>query len=535
MGYSDHGQTIHDPGIVFGEVAFGATSTETRATSWLPLEKTMSDIDKSKIDRKAQGYRSLKTRLGEPEALFEDMAYFAEAERIENLSDEELESELRAKGLDPADVPSLEELLARVKQKALTSTAPTGQPPQRVSSSAVAPFPAWSITLAIPLPFTREPFEDVLAEHSRLLEKYAERLLFLTRKHATSTEPHIPVVDLTGVIVGRRDGEEDDVRVDLRGDAAYYVASYRGVLRPLLFRPDPSRMPIVVVARNVISLHMASIQIAANGDPAARHPTLIVEPRELAVEPLDQEHRESGLGPLLVTRWKHPDGEDRYAWVPIPSEPATPDEAVDRVLAQYEGVVRHKLRTFLSTSGAEARPLVLVMSVPSYGDGVDVSAGPGLDPQFEEWFPTIVRALKDRPAQGHVPVVVCLGEHAALRWIALPGEERTVPPPPLLASLEESVEAGMPGGGSSQPSDVDRKPKSRTRSDGEVFEAIMRMTCFDEIDEVLGAMSDDKLDRAIAGEGFDPTAERSHGPGLRDRVVRAIANRRLREHPPEGV
>jgi hypothetical protein len=47
-------------------------------------------------------------------------------------------------------------------------------------------------------------------------------------------------------------------------------------------------------------------------------------------------------------------------------------------------------------------------------------------------------------------------------------------------------------------------------------------------------MSDEELDRAIAGEGFDPIAERSYGPGLRDRIVRAIADRRLREHPPEG-
>ncbi len=57
------------------------------------------------------------------------------------------------------------------------------------------------------------------------------------------------------------------------------------------------------------------------------------------------------------------------------------------------------------------------------------------------------------------------------------------------------------------------------------------MICFDEIDEVLGVMSE----RAIASEGFDPIAERSYGPGFRDRVVRAIANRRLDENPPEGL
>jgi hypothetical protein len=61
------------------------------------------------------------------------------------------------------------------------------------------------------------------------------------------------------------------------------------------------------------------------------------------------------------------------------------------------------------------------------------------------------------------------------------------------------------------------------------------MICFDEIDEVLGTMSHEELDRAIASEGFDPIAERSHGPDLRDRVVRAIANRRMDENPPEGV
>ncbi len=218
-----------------------------------------------------------------------------------------------------------------------------------------------------------------------------------------------------------------------------------------------------------------------------------------------------------------------------PPEPANPDDAVDRVLAQYAATVQQKLRTSLTTNGAEARPLVIVMSVPCYGDGVDVSSASEPLPLIDEWFPTIGRALRDRPAHGHVPVFVCLGENAALRWLALPGEERTVAPPSLLASIEGPVEGGTPAALSSRPYDAERKPKGKKRSPGEVFEELMRMTCFDEIDEVLGTMSHEELDRAIASEGFDPTAERSRGPGLRDRVVRAIADRRLDENPPEGV
>jgi hypothetical protein len=62
-----------------------------------------------------------------------------------------------------------------------------------------------------------------------------------------------------------------------------------------------------------------------------------------------------------------------------------------------------------------------------------------------------------------------------------------VPPRPLLAPLEKNLETETPRVGSSRPSDMDRKPKGRKRSAAEVFEAIMRMTCFDEIDEVLGS------------------------------------------------
>lgn len=59
--------------------------------------------------------------------------------------------------------------------------------------TGVAPFPAWSITLPAPLAFPREPFAAALAEHARLLQEHAQRVLTLTRELATSQDPHIPV------------------------------------------------------------------------------------------------------------------------------------------------------------------------------------------------------------------------------------------------------------------------------------------------------------------------------------------------------
>src|SRR5450432_3155278 len=77
----------------------------------------------------------------------------------------------------------------------------TGGPMTIPFTQGIAPFPAWTITLPAPLAFPREPFAAALAEHARLLQEHAERLISKTRDFATSRDPHTPIVDLAAVIV----------------------------------------------------------------------------------------------------------------------------------------------------------------------------------------------------------------------------------------------------------------------------------------------------------------------------------------------
>jgi hypothetical protein len=393
----------------------------------------------------------------------------------------------------------------------------------------VAPFPAWTITLPAPLAFPREPFAAALAEHARLLQEHAERLLLLSRELATSQYPPLPVVDLAAVIAARPDAEAE-VRVEQRGDIAHYVAHYRGVLRPLLFRSEAPQLPIVVIARGAISLHVATIAPAICGDRAPHR--LVVDPACLAVEPLVQEHRTSDLGPLLVTRWMHPDREARYAWVTIPPEPESDEEATDRVLGHYGPLAQERLRTFLSVNARAVKPIVLVMSVPDYGDGVHVTGADELSSMRDE-FPAILHAIDAHRDEEYVPVLVFMGKKAALRWTARREGLDRQEPPHLVESLRLPAKPLPDEAGASDA--VPNAKAPRRRSDREVWEAIERMACFDEVDSRLGSMTQEQLDGEIAKVGFDPKKESAQGPGLRESILNAIVVRQLKDHPPDGI
>ena len=69
----------------------------------------------------------------EPWEVLEDLLAEAEMERLEALTPEELDAEMRAKGFDPDDIPTVEEVLARaVERQAARETAATGAIPDNV-------------------------------------------------------------------------------------------------------------------------------------------------------------------------------------------------------------------------------------------------------------------------------------------------------------------------------------------------------------------------------------------------------------------
>ena len=53
----------------------------------------------------------------------------------------------------------------------------------------------------------------------------------------------------------------------------------------------------------------------------------------------------------------------------------------------------------------------------------------------------------------------------------------------------------------------------------------------EDVVDRLATLTPAELDREIASVGFDPEAERAFGPGLRERVVRALLKKEIAETP----
>ncbi|HEX4446679.1 MAG TPA: hypothetical protein VH044_08085 [Polyangiaceae bacterium] len=411
-------------------------------------------------------------------------------------------------------------------------------------SSTLEPFPAWSITLPRPLAFPRGPFAGALAEHHRLLAKHAGAFSFLARKLQSSFEVQPPHVnDLAAVIDATRTGP-DDVQVQPRWEVAQYAVDYRGVLGRLLLRGEPSHMPVVVFANGAASLHVGTLDTTAGADRPRG--AFVVEAADVVVEPLVQEHNESPLGPYLTTRWVHPDGESRYAWVPMPPSPATYEEAAERILRQYEALARQRLWAFLSASGANGanqawRPLVRLASGPHSGDVVSVVSfddpliGDGLAPRL---LPRIAAAIDRNDWRKHVPVFIAMGKGACLRWLEVQAEEdlakRLDRPMGITEAFTFPLREAPPRDTPDDPANDSERRSRRRPSAAEAWVAIQRMPCFDAIDRYLAGMSDEEVDREVEKVGFDPERERTRGPGLRERVLQAIAARFGDDDPPSG-
>ncbi|MGO9832767.1 MAG: hypothetical protein ACLP1X_00990 [Polyangiaceae bacterium] len=396
-------------------------------------------------------------------------------------------------------------------------------------SDHLAPFPAWSLTLPAPLPFPRDLYADALAEHVQLLSKYAEHLLFLARKVLT-TEHDVGVPELAGVVYAFRD-KPDEVRVLRRGEAAFEVRRCRGVLAPMLFRPDGPRLLVVVAVGGVVSLHMARIDKAHLAAGAIHH-ALVVESPEIAFEPTRLKHYESDTGLWMVTRWGHPDGDPRWAWVPIPPKPATDDEAIDRILARFEARIRRKLWDFLSGAGRTLEPLILVMSVPDLGDGLDV-VDRRAAADFARMHPAIVRAIKEHAAPGRVPVWVFMGKMSGLRWFELRADQDVEEPLRVVEPLRVRLQVVEPAADEDDTSNADDAAEPRLRRDtAEVWDLIMEQGIVAEINLRLLPLTGEQLDQEIAKVGFDPKVERET-PWLKESVIEAMQSRRWEENPPK--
>ena len=216
-----------------------------------------------------------------------------------------------------------------------------------------------SITLPAPIPFPRRGYGDVLGDHARLVAANAGALHVEVRKRIRDDEELDMVDHYAARITATGSAADDRVDVQHRETVVRYWRAYRGIAGRLLDERRPYRLDVVVASGCAVSVHRMRLD-GTQLTPAGH---------ALVVEPMVQRHRVSGLAPLLVTRWVEPDGEARFAWVPVPSEPSTPAEALDRLLVRHDAAVRRALAKYQQDGGTN--PFVLVRS-DSLGDSVDV-------------------------------------------------------------------------------------------------------------------------------------------------------------------
>ena len=100
------------------------------------------------------GSRPLLVLLPEPWEVIDDLLTEAEAERVNGLTDAEVEAEMRAEGIDPANVPSTEEMLARGRKRVGTATTDNVRVPSKSRSGRGmrridSPYPVMSSRRAV--------------------------------------------------------------------------------------------------------------------------------------------------------------------------------------------------------------------------------------------------------------------------------------------------------------------------------------------------------------------------------------------------
>ena len=401
------------------------------------------------------------------------------------------------------------------------------------------------LTLAPPIRFPHAPFAEALRRHASILDCSLDTLVSLVLTFDHGKVPLSATNSLAGHIVLPRAGRVADFLVRTRNKIAAMVPRYRGVVQVLhMEAPGDHGFYVVIEAFDAVSLHHLRASMPEAGEPRIS-PRLEVVERDLVVEPLRQEHRE--CADATVTRWLTPKGLAHWSWVPTPRPPATPDEAIDRLLSQCEKRVALALEEALEQKTVGA-PLVWLQSTRS-GESVLVfdrrSLGTLPHSLVTEGTPEIERLLAREHRPGLLPVYIRTRRVAGLRWI----DRRPVRGAAQAQSFTERVQwplLSVPDRDTDDPDEPEAegealhaeaestqsKAEARQRSEklpgpsdaAEVWNAAMRVVRWNGMERIV-TLAGDELDRELTEAGFDPADEFAQGPVLREEVLDALARR----------
>jgi hypothetical protein len=393
-------------------------------------------------------------------------------------------------------------------------------------------FSTTSIMVPEPLAFPRAQWADAIAFHAGLLERHLGQIFAEAREAGGPGDPFCFLSDEAAIVAARSTG----LVVDLvpRPDAALMTHKRHGICRELYLDRGPFAFPAVVSARGVVSLHTLEVE-----DPRGT-PRIAVVSRDDVVEPRKQEHREQGG--WIVTRWVGHDREARYAWRPAPKEPASREETIERVMALRGAMLRREIAAYLRDGHAPEDTFARVQS-SILGDKILVSMR-GAHRAFTcLFYPEIDAAIEEATDPHHVPVILDAREWSALLWILPDDAEGSPAPPPRIiesrgtgpilddspSSQEEeeeeehAFEEEERTRGAAPPPVAPEPPRpAKRRHETDVIEQLDQWVLDEEVDRII-ELPQEVLERRIAALGFVPEMERGYGPGLRERVVRALS------------
>jgi hypothetical protein len=179
-----------------------------------------------------------------------------------------------------------------------------------------ATFGTESILLPPPIDFPREPIEEALAEHARLLRAHAHDIM-----HAVTDDegvadgmPFVGVDDCVAVVVAH-----GDITTSGRGRGRMHRRVFRrchGIVRKLCEAPRCERFYAIVIAGGVASMHvMTGTGVHRVWHPDVRYTReglgVKVVTRNVIAEPWEQWHRRD-RGRML-TYWSLPCGAQERA------------------------------------------------------------------------------------------------------------------------------------------------------------------------------------------------------------------------------
>ncbi len=294
----------------------------------------------------------------------------------------------------------------------------TGEPPPSAGGWERS-FHTRSYYLPPAVEFPRELFTDALEEHARLLETHADAIRTARCGDDDDGPDYYEAVHLTCTVLAS-DGTAHEIHKWTPREASYVLQRCHGIVQRLMLECEEDTTYVVVVARDVASLHLLRRVEPKKGGDAERFE--VVE-RAIVVEPWDQWHWRTGRA--VYTWWRTPAGELVASRADRRLLPRNFGQVVDVVVGRYEAELRRGLARY-ARDNPKRRGLAIVMT----GNGGDeirvVDRYEGAS--WTDGFPATLEAVA-KPHRGFDPVIVDHRNMAGLRWLSHENARDLIVPP----------------------------------------------------------------------------------------------------------